>query len=495
MRRRRDFREVADEVAREIEAGTLRGGERLPTQRAFARRRGIAGSTAIRVYGELARRGLVIGEVGRGTFVRAAAPHPGGAALTEGTPPPSGVRPPGSGPAPTVVNLELNYPVVEGQSALMARSLGPLTRADVLLEATRPAAPDGTPEAREAAATVLARSGWRPDPGQLLFAGNSRQAIAAALSSLVRPGGRVGVEEVTYPLVRAIAEQLGVRLVSIAVDEQGMLPDALAAAHRGASLAAVYVQPTLQNPLSVTAGAQRRLQLAAAVRDAGCWVVEDGTWGFLAEDAPVPLAALLPERVVFVDSLSKRVAPGLTLGMLAAPPGHLDALARSLRSGGWTAGGFALEAAVRWVGDGTVEALVAAKRVDVGVRHEIVRERLMGAGSGAGAGARAGAGPGPGARVGVGVGAGRRGRFRTDPRSYYCWWELPPPWRAETFVAAAAARGIAVTPGPAFAADGQRAAHAVRIGLASPPTDVLAAALDTLIRILSDSRPDPASRA
>ncbi|MEU1026985.1 GntR family transcriptional regulator, partial [Streptomyces sp. NPDC005904] len=72
MVERTDYRRVADAVAREIEAGTLRGGERLPTQRAFARRRGIANSTAIRVYGELARRGLVVGEVGRGTFVRAA---------------------------------------------------------------------------------------------------------------------------------------------------------------------------------------------------------------------------------------------------------------------------------------------------------------------------------------------------------------------------------------------------------------------------------------
>ncbi|MBW5425647.1 GntR family transcriptional regulator, partial [Streptomyces sp. BG9H] len=454
----------ADEVAREIESGALRGGERLPTQRAFARRRGIANSTAIRVYGELARRGLVVGEVGRGTFVRAAAPHPGGAALTERAEPEGRAELPEPPEFPEFpVNLELNYPVVEGQSALMARALAPLSRPDVLLEATRTAAPDGTPDAREAAASVLARGGWRPEPGQVLFAGNSRQAIAAALSSLVRPGGRVGVEEVTYPLVRAIADQLGLRLVPIAMDEQGMLPAALADAHRGSPLAAVYVQPTLQNPLSITMGEARRLELAEVVGGLGCHVVEDGTWGFLAQDAPAPLAALLPERVILVDSLSKRLAPGLTLGMLAVPPAHLDALARSLRSGAWTAGAFGLEAAVRWVGDGTVETLVAAKRADAGVRHEIVR-----------------------AVRGRLAAAGVKGRIRTDPRSYYCWWELPPPWRAETFVAAAAARGIAVTPGPAFAVGGYRAADAVRIGLASPPTDVLAAALDTLAALAAE---------
>ncbi|WP_055702438.1 PLP-dependent aminotransferase family protein [Streptomyces silaceus] len=462
---REDYRRVADEVAREIEDGVLSPGQQLPPQRLFARRRRIANSTAIRVYGELVRRGLVVGEVGRGTFVRAAEPHPGGAALTEG---------PAGPPAPAAVNLELNYPVVAGQSELMGRSLAPLLRPDVLTEATRTAAPAGTPQAREAAADVLARSGWRPEPERVLFAGNSRQAIAAALSSLAGPGGRVGVEEVTYPLVKAIAGQLGLRLVPVAVDGQGMLPDALAAAHRAASLSAVYVQPTLQNPLSVTAGEERRRQLVSVVDELGLPVVEDGTWGFLADDAPAPLAARLPERVVFVDSLSKRLAPGLTVGMLTAPPGHRDALERSLRSGAWTAAAFNLEAAVRWAADGTVTALVEAKRADAAVRHRIVRERLLD--------------------------AGVRGRFRTDPRAYYCWWELPSPWRADTFVAAAAERGVAVTPGSAFAvgstgssgpagsasgAGGHRAPDAVRIGLASPPPDVLGEALGVLAGIVA----------
>ncbi|MEU8958572.1 PLP-dependent aminotransferase family protein [Streptomyces sp. NPDC048518] len=463
MARRDDYRRVADDVAREIEAGTLRAGDQLPPQRLFARRRRIANSTAIRVYGELARRGLVVGEVGRGTFVRAAAPHPGGAALTEG--------PAAGPPAPPAVNLELNYPVVAGQSELMSRSLAPLLRPDVLLEATRTAAPDGTPQARDAAASVLARGGWRPEPERVLFAGNSRQAIAAALSSLARPGDRVGVEEVTYPLVKAVAAQLGLRLVPIATDEQGMLPGALADAHRKASLSCVYVQPTLQNPLSVTAGEERRQQLVDVVEELGLAVVEDGTWGFLAPDAPAPFAARVPERVIFVDSLSKRLAPGLTVGMLTARPDHLDALARALRSGAWTAGAFNLAALVRWAGDGTVETLTSAKRADAALRHGIVRERL--------------------------IDAGARGRFRTDPRAYYCWWELPAPWRAETFVGAAAERGIAVTPGSAFAVTGHgvpvsgrsapvaghSAPGAVRIGLASPPPEVLAGALGVLAEI------------
>src|SRR5690348_8762182 len=119
-----DYRRVADAVAADIAAGRLRPGDRLPPQRTFARRRGIAASTAARVYRELGRRGLVVGEVGRGTFVlaaeRRAAP-----ALTE--------------PADARVDLELNYPVVPEQAPLLAAGLDRLTRPDVLDAALAPA--------------------------------------------------------------------------------------------------------------------------------------------------------------------------------------------------------------------------------------------------------------------------------------------------------------------------------------------------------------------
>ena len=64
-----EYLKLADTVAAEIANGGLKPGDRLPPQRHFAYERKIAVSTASRVYTELLRRGLVIGEVGRGTFV------------------------------------------------------------------------------------------------------------------------------------------------------------------------------------------------------------------------------------------------------------------------------------------------------------------------------------------------------------------------------------------------------------------------------------------
>ncbi|MFF9849378.1 aminotransferase-like domain-containing protein [Streptomyces litmocidini] len=439
-----EYRRIADRVEAAVRDGRLRSGDRLPPQRVFARRHGIANSTAIRVYGELARRGLVVGEVGRGTFVRAAPPLPG-PALAEAT-----------GAAP--VDLQLNYPVAEDQSELMARALVALARPDVLAEAvSRPAAATGTAEAREAAVTVLARPGWAPAPENVLFAGNARQAIAAALSALVPPGGRLGVEALTYPLVKAVAERLGIRLVPLALDGEGVRPEALAAAHRAAPLSAVYLQPTLHNPLSTTLGEGRRAELAELLRRLDLTAVEDTTWAFLAPDAPAPLAAHAPERVLLVDSLSKRLVPGLTVGYLVAPGRLRTVVADALRSGAWTAGGLALAAATRWTGDGTVAEAVAAKRADAGARHALLRRRLAGH------------------------------ALRTSPHAYYCWWELPAPWRAETFTAAAAARaGVAVTPGSAFAVGRSTAPDAVRLGLASPPVAVLDEALARLAAVAAE---------
>ncbi|MFE9448881.1 PLP-dependent aminotransferase family protein [Streptomyces sp. NPDC006739] len=435
-----DYRLIADRIAADINGGRLRPGQRLPPQRTFARRRGIAPSTAGRVYAELVRRGLVVGEVGRGTFVRATEPGGAGHALVE--------------PATTaLVNLELNYPAVPGQSELLAPALAPLLRPDALTTALWPAPATGTAAARTAVADLLAAGGWRPDPAGILFTGNARQAIAATLSCLVPPGGRIGVEQLTYPLVKEIAARLGGTLVPLASDEEGPLPEAIAAAHRAAPLSVLYLQPTLHNPTSLTTSTRRRTRLAALMRELTLPAVEDRVWSFLHPGAEPPLAALAPGLTHVVDGLSKRVAPGLTVGFVAAPPGRAKALASAVRSGGWGAGGLALEAAVRWLEEGTVARLVAAKRRDAARRQRLLAEEL------------------------------RPFSVRSDPSAYFAWWRLPAPWRADTFTAAAAAHGIAVTPGTAFSADPAHTPDAVRLGLASVSERELREALRTLARV------------
>lgn len=438
-----DFKTIADEVQAEIAGGRMRPGDRLPTQRAFADRRRIAVSTATRVYAELVRRGLVAGEVGRGTFVRTGPPIDGFSLANS---------------IDGRINLATNVPLLRNQAAMLGMSAAAMTRrSTVMASAMDAVAPAGPPPARRAVASLLARADWSPDPEHVCFTGNGRHALAAALVALVPPGQRLGVEALSYQSVAGIAARLGVEIVPLPMDASGLRVDGIIAAHRRSRLRAIYVQPTLHNPLGITMPARRRRELVRALDELSIFAIEDHVYAFLVDDA-CPLASLAPERVVFIDSLSKRVAPGLTLGWTVAPPRLVPAVADAIRASALVPSGLALELGIRWMVDGTVAKLVKAKRRDAAARQQLLRTTC------------------PDMTI------------QADPRAYHAWMELPDAWRAESFTAAAADRGIAVAPATAFAVGAGHAPNAVRLALASPPLKVLAESLRVL-RALAGSKP------
>ncbi len=438
---------LADLVQVEISAGRLRPGDRLPTQREFAQAHGVATSTAIRAYAELVRRGLVAGEVGRGTFVRTG-PPPSRVALAAGI----GDR----------VNLAVNVPLLPTQAALLTASAAHTTRrARVIGAAMETVVPQGTPMARRTVASLVARKRWHASPDNLLFTGNGRQALAAVLAAIVPPGQRLGVEALSYQSVVGIAARLGIEVVPLPMDTHGLRPDGLARAHERHALRAVYVQPTLHNPLGITMPLKRRGEIVRTLAALDLTGIEDHVCAFLADDGS-PLAALAPDRVVLLDSLSKRVAPGLALGWVWAPTRVLAAIAEAIRAAALVPSGLALELSVRWIADGTVARLVRDKRRDATRRQAVLQRASHGL------------------------------TIQADPRAYHAWLVLPEPWRAESFTAASAERGIAVAPATAFAVGTGHAPNAVRLALASPSLRVLAESLRSL-RTLALSAPQSLS--
>ena len=438
-----EYLRLADAVAAEIADGALKPGDRLPPQRSFAYERKIAVSTASRVYTELLRRGLVVGEVGRGTFISGEVRR-GITTLTE----PRGAR----------IDMEVNYPLLPNQSALIAKSLEGLERPEALEVALRQGTSAGTQAARSISANFLSRNGWSAQAEQIAFTANGRQCIAATLAALVPPGGRCGVEALTYPFIKGIAARLGVTLVPLAMDEHGVRPDAVQKAHRESHVSVLYIQPTIQNPLGMTMPNSRRAELLRVVEKLHLTVIEDAVYGFLDDEAP--LAALAPDSCVVLDSLSKKVAPGLALGFIVAPPRLRESIMASIRSGGWTASGYAFAAGQRLMADGTASELVRLKRADAQRRQHVAAERLAGF------------------------------EIQANPKSYHLWLTLPPHWRSQTFVAAAARRDIALTPSTTFAASPGHAPNAVRLALAAPPIDQLDAGLRTLAAMLSAREDD-----
>ncbi|QRM33887.1 PLP-dependent aminotransferase family protein [Microvirga sp. VF16] len=441
-----EYLKLADALAADIADGTLKPGDRLPPQRSFAYERRIAVSTASRVYAELLRRGLVVGEVGRGTYIAGDARR-GLAAPSE----PRGIR----------IDLEFNYPILPDQTTLIAKSLEGLTKPGALDGALRQATSVGTPTARSVAAAYLSQGAWSPSPDQLVFTGNGRQSIAAALAAVVPTGGRCGVEALTYPFIKGIAARLGISLVPLAMDEAGVRPGAVEKAHREAHLSAIYLQPAVHNPLGMTMPPTRRADLVHVVEKLDLPVIEDNVYGFL--DNEPPLAAIAPESCIVIDSLSKKVAPGLALGFIVPPQRLRESVMASVRSGGWTASGFAFAAAQRLISDGIVAELARQKRLDARARQKLAADRLSAF------------------------------EVQANDKSYHLWLTLPAHWRSQTFVAAAARRDIALTPSTTFAVTPGHAPNAVRLALAGPTMDQLDIGLRTLAAMLKAREDDYAS--
>jgi DNA-binding transcriptional MocR family regulator len=428
---------LVDDIAAEIAAGRLQAGERLPPQRQFAYEKGIAASTAARVYAELLRRGLVVGEVGRGTFVAGQAPLP--LLRLE--------------PFDGRIDLEFNFPTLPDQAALIGKSLGSWQRPETLAAALAPVTQRRLAEAGKVSANFFASDRWRPRPDGFLFAGSGRQSLAAAISALVPVGGRLAVEAVTYPMIKGIAARLGVSLVPIAMDGEGIRPDALAKAHRTGALSAVYLQPVMQNPLGHTMSEPRREEVLRLVRKLDLMIIEDLVYGFLS-DIP-PLAAQAEERAIVVDSLAKRLAPGIAVGFLHVPAPLRERFAVAMRTGAWSVTPLALAAGIALLADGTAAEITRRKRADAVARQKIVAECL----------------------------AGRQ--IAADPRSYHAWLNLPDGWRAEALTAAAARAGIAITPASAFAVAPGHSPNAVRLALGLPSHDDLRTALTRLGALLA----------
>ncbi len=110
--------------------------------------------------------------------------------------------------------------------------------------------------------------------------------------------------------------------------------------------------------------------------------------------------------------------------------------------------------------DGTASELVRLKRADAQRRQQMAAERLAGF------------------------------EIQTNPKSYHLWLTLPPHWRSQTFVAAAARRDIALTPSSTFAVSPGHAPNAIRLALAAPPVDQLDAGLRTLAGMLRANEED-----
>ncbi|SOB58882.1 Transcriptional regulator, GntR family with aminotransferase domain [Pseudodesulfovibrio profundus] len=420
------YKALADAIERDISDGKLVPGERLPTHRDMAEMIGINVSTVTKGYQEAERRGLLSGTVGRGTFVASDALTATAMVAFEPA-------------APGSLEMGLISPFYHLDPDLTDgfRKIARRKDPSVFMRYTDPR---GLPEHREAGAKWASRYGMPAEAEDIIVCAGSQNALTCTLSGLFTPGDRIATDALTYPGLKTLAAMLGIRLVPIAMDEQGMVPEALETACRRNDIRGVYLMPSVHNPTTATMSSPRRDSIARVAQSHDLIVIEDDAYALTDPTLLPPVASRIPHRSVYIAGVSKNMAAGLRIAFLVTPKPYRQPLAQAMLNTIWMAPPLNAELTAMWINDGTADAVVEAKRQATAKRYMLACDVL------------------------------EDFRFRGKPTGFFIWLELPEPWTGTMLEKAASKENVNVFGAEKFTVGDSPAPAAARISLTGAET-------------------------
>lgn len=406
---------IVEALAAAIESGELRSGDRIPTQRELARLLGLNPGTTARAYAIAAQRGLIAGETGRGTFVRREAQTPRMSQvaryLEPGEPGPEN----GAAGPEAMGDLALpNLPLSHARASLAAayRRLS-----DDFLSDIGRYQPHGTQlpgRMRQTGQAWLRQLGMQSAVEDIVLTPGAQAALYIILYSANLRRLPVLTSAVTYSGLRNIAATHGRTLVPVAMDEHGYLPSAIDAACRRGQGRLLYLQTDLHNPLCITTPLERRREIVEVARKFDLVIIEDNAARSALDDAVPPVAALAPERTFLISSTGKSVAPALSLGVVATPPGWATQLNVSIRTHHVYPSMINAEVVRHVLAADATAAIWRETRAVIQRRAALARERLAPL------------------------------HLRTHPESVFAWLELPESWTSTALSSVASVHGLSI---------------------------------------------------
>jgi len=334
------YLQIRDRLSHLIQAGKLGSGERLPSIRALAETLQVNKLTVIEAYGVLEADGLIQARQGAGYFV-----CPGSALSTwKSTFAPTQdviIQEQGQGTffeqltaslhaqqLGEIIDFSSGFPQPSGLEALqriakraVMRSAGDLFKYDF---------PQGQVQLQKHIAHMLLMQGLEISPDELIITNGSEQALSLAMQYYLRPGDWAIVETPTYHGALAILESLGVKVIGIPMNVEGMNLELLAQYLRSHRPKLIYTISTLHNPTGITTSQAHRQQLLALAEQYECPILEDNAYeGLHFASVPSPIKALdQGDWVIYVSTFSKTLMPGLRVGYMVVTGQHYRQILR-----------------------------------------------------------------------------------------------------------------------------------------------------------------------
>jgi DNA-binding transcriptional MocR family regulator len=437
------YHSLAQCLVRALEAGEIKSGTKLPTHRALAFELEISVQTVSRAYEELARLGVISGHVGRGSYVLS---NPTEAQL------------PWQRPADheDVIDFSMLVPVFDEiharHIAHCLKEMGENLPYDAVFSfRPRKALIGHSAHARN----WLAKCGVQVDgrDGILPTNGNT-SAMTCALMTAAMPGDVVVAEEMGHHTMVSLTSILGLKLSGLAMDAEGILPEAFERACVNGPVKVLSVLPAGLGPTAAVMGMERRKALVDIARKHSVWIIENDAWGPLQPDRTPPIVTLAPERTFYFTGMSKCILPGLRIAWLVIPESKVHAARSRHLVTNWMATPLIAEIASRWIKDGTANELLEWQRTQLGRRNQIAAKILQDI------------------------------PYSASQNGMHVWLPLPDRWREDDFVALARHDGVAIAAGSNFAAEGLSIPPGVRVCLGAGSEAELEEGLRILVRLL-----------
>ncbi|OXT02192.1 GntR family transcriptional regulator [Notoacmeibacter marinus] len=446
--RRPAYRSLAEALISAVDAGELRDGDRLPTHRNLAYDLGLSVQTVSRAYDELIRRGVIAGEVGRGTFVKSGRSDTQTPFLPDGR-------------YGELIDFSLLKPVFEPMHLNMMRRALSKLGGDLPASAVSSFRPSGVLRNYTTSALKwLKRCGLDvPSQGLLLTNGNTA-AMTVALMTAAGTGDLIVTEELGHHTLRPLSRYIGLRIQGLEIDDEGVVPSAFARACEKSVVKAIYLMPTGLNPRAATMSMERRKELVRLARLHDVLIIENDAWGPLQPNRPEPIAALAPERTLYFTSLTKCIMPGLRYGFLVVPETYQSAAANRHLVTSWMVTPLMAEIGSRWIEDGTSEFLLDWQMKALGERNRKAAAILSST------------------------------VFNCSENGMHIWLPMPGSWTEDAFVAHARLNGVALAHGSSFELSDSVNKKGVRICLGAETIETMERGL-TVVSRLARSNPEP----
>lgn len=332
------YQQIAKRLEQRIIDNELPPGSSLPAERVLARRYGVNRGTVSAAYEELRAMGLLQSWQGSGTWVSqhlwGVRQMPNWFKYTNG-----GAFLPAYPLAKRIQEACFDPSIINLAKAELTTSMIPPLTLKAVNDASEYrfelgyAHPKGDLKLREALAAHLGEHyGITASPEEILVTSGAQQALHLISLCLLSPGDAIAMEGPSYSYSLPLFSSAGLRLYRLPVDEEGIIPEAIKPLHLEHRLRMVFANPTYHNPTASVMSIARRRQLLEICQELRIPLVEDDAYGALtipgSKKPPLPIKAMdAGGTVLYVNSTSKTVAPGLRIGWLVGPRSVIERLA------------------------------------------------------------------------------------------------------------------------------------------------------------------------